>query len=332
MYLEKKKIDGVDHYFIKESFTEDGKLKTRTLFELGPEPEKYIVYPGGNSFYIHESIELSILERGYKVDTFELEALMWEFVNPRLRMVLRQPDKKKSHGYISRSKLRDMQAGIHMFDKRRLHFLRFGSLDQSDIEKRPYRFFNILIDKSREEIECLIDEEERKLKRNQLKSYVYTVFDLQRYFKDKQTALRTPVFLNRDKLEDAFLKELCRLNADTSFIPEKRSSLHPYLVKYFIMFYDNEFPMPHSQRRGHGRGRTSRFFYPPRETSSDMSIRKACSMLGLTVEEYNRMSRKELSKRFKQLAHKCHPDKGGSNSEFVELCKAYESLMKAKSF
>ncbi|RMG70094.1 MAG: hypothetical protein D6710_07700 [Nitrospirae bacterium] len=329
MYLEKRKINGVDHFFIMESYTEGGRLKRRTLYELGPEPEKFIVYPGGNSFYVHESIELGILEKGYSVDTFELEALMWEFVNPRLRMVLKQPDKKKTHGYMSRAKLREAQAGLHEFDKRRIHFLRFGVIDQSDIEKRPYRFFNVLIGKSRDEIECMIDERERKLKKNQLKTYVYTIFNLQKYFKDRETALKNPVFLNQEKLEDAFLNELCSLNRDEGFIGEKRTTLHPYLVKYFIMFYENRFPT--YQTQGHAHQRREKFFYMPRETSSDMSIRKACALLGLSVEEYNRMTKKELSRRFKRLAHKCHPDKGGTNGEFVELCKAYESLLKAKS-
>lgn len=330
MYLEKKRINGVEHFFIMESYTEEGRLKTRTLFELGPEPEKYIIYPGGNSFYIDERIELSILEKGFKVDTFELEALMWDFVNPRLRMVLRQPVKKKSHGYISRKKLREAQKGIHEFDKRRLHFLRYGSMNQSDIDMgRPCRFFNVLIGKSRDEIECMIDEMEQKLKKSQLKPYVYTIFNLQRYFKDKDTALKNPRFLNRERLEDAFLEELCKLNSDGSFIKEKRTSLHPYLVKYFIMFYENEFPAFPSS--GHSHQKREKFFYMPRETSSDMSIRKACALLGLSVEEYNHMTKKELSRRFKRLAHKCHPDKGGSNGEFVELCKAYESLLKAKS-
>ncbi|NOY65367.1 MAG: hypothetical protein GXO97_08245, partial [Nitrospirae bacterium] len=119
MYIAKEDIKGQTYYYIRETYEDSGKLKSRTLFELGTNPSRYIIYPGGNAYYIHESVELSILERGFEVDTFELEDLFWPFLEPRLKRIIKRPPVKvnKSYKGLSLDQLRDVQSRIHVFDK-----------------------------------------------------------------------------------------------------------------------------------------------------------------------------------------------------------------------
>ncbi len=79
MYLSREEIGGSPRYLIKETFKEGEQLKSHVLFDLGPDPSEFIVYPGGNSFYIDAEVELSITGNGVEVDTFELEDLFFPY-------------------------------------------------------------------------------------------------------------------------------------------------------------------------------------------------------------------------------------------------------------
>ncbi len=323
MYISKREEEGLTLYYICETYNDHGSLKNRVLFELGPDPSKYIVYPGGNSFYISEEVELTILANGHSVDTFELEALFWPYVDPRLKRVLRSPNRKVSTKRYSREELFRMQQRIHPFDKRRLHFIRFGSINQEDILRYPYRFFNRLLDKSRDEIECMIDESEKKLRRSELKTYVYTIFQLSRHFPGLREALRDPSLLPEDRVDQAFIEEVCRLNEDTTLWGEYYTNgrLNNYLKKYVIMYFDNEFP----------RGRRPFFYHferPPAKVG--ISFSDALKTLNLTNEEFQRITLKGLKRRYRRLAQRCHPDKGGCKDEFIKLSEAYRRLLEIK--
>jgi hypothetical protein len=328
MYISKKEINGVVNYFICETYAEGGKLKSRVLFELGADPKKYILYPGGNSFYIDETVELTIASKGYTVDTFELEALFWPYLDPRLKRILKDPVRKASSKRYKREELLQMQSGIHIFDKRRLHFLRFGVINQDEIDRYPYRFFNRLLGKSRDEIECMIDEAERTLKRSELKTYVYTIFNLKSYFSNMMDALVAPFALDQDRVDDAFLEELCRLNSDREFWGEDppKGGLHSYLKKYVIMYFDNEFPKGRRMMRGFDWRQFKQHLLHKRE----VALREALKVLKISEDEYRRMTKRQLRKRFRRLAHQYHPDKGGSEEKFIQLSEAYQRLLEEK--
>jgi DnaJ-class molecular chaperone len=53
-----------------------------------------------------------------------------------------------------------------------------------------------------------------------------------------------------------------------------------------------------------------------------MTITKAINIMQLS----NRFDFGKLTKQYKKLLFKFHPDHGGSNKEFIELKKAYELL------
>jgi hypothetical protein len=334
MYLSKQEITGRLHYLICQSYREgQNKLKSRTLFDLGEAPSKYIMYPGGNSYYIHEEVELSILEMGVEVDTFELQDLFWPFLDYRLRRVLtriRRPEKKFKS--INPEKLQKMQEGIHIFDKRRVHFLRYGLADQRHLDSVPYRFFNRLLDKSRDEIECRIEEYEGQcLRTGEYKIYVYTIFNLQRFFSSNSVARCAPFILDQDEVDDYFLQEICRLNHDKTFYhaETRAQGLHQYLVKYLIMYFDNSYV-----RTSNNQTVFDEFFkqrgYLQQPAQQMMSIAESFKLLEIHEEDYRHMSQEQLRRVFRRIAHKCHPDKGGDHDKFICVCKAFERLMDDK--
>ena len=56
MYLANVIIDGRMRFIIRESYRDGDVFKSRNLFDLGKDPARFIVYPGGNSFYIDDTV------------------------------------------------------------------------------------------------------------------------------------------------------------------------------------------------------------------------------------------------------------------------------------
>lgn len=79
MYLARKMVNGSLQYFIRETYRDGDLLRSRDLFDLGPNPARYIIYPGGNSFYIDEVIEDPLDEPQFldqlKVDAYFIEEI-----------------------------------------------------------------------------------------------------------------------------------------------------------------------------------------------------------------------------------------------------------------
>ena len=88
MYLARKIIQGKIHYFIRESYRDKDCLRCRDLYDLGSHPERYIRYPGGNSFYIDEVIEEALSVVGVTPAADELDDLFWDFLEPEIRWKL----------------------------------------------------------------------------------------------------------------------------------------------------------------------------------------------------------------------------------------------------
>jgi len=236
MYIAKKERKGTLHYLIKETYRVGNVLKSRELFDLGHTPGHYIKYPGGYSFYIDETVELTIADKGFDVETFELQELFWPFIEPRLKKILetfwQRKGEKKTQKRLSRADMEKLHKGTHIFDKSRLYYCRYGKNDRLDIARTSYRFYNQLLDKSRDEIECLIDDHESVIRSSEKKDYVFNIFDLKRFFPHNTMARLAPETFDQEKVEHHFLEQLCRLNHDyTFFHGEKMSkSLHEYLI------------------------------------------------------------------------------------------------------
>ena len=156
MYLARHRVKGKTNYTIRESYENDVGLCSRDLFELGSDPSKHIVYPGGNAFYVDEAVEEQLLAAGLQSDPQAIEDIFWPFVDPEIKRIIepfRNRSKKRSKKEpLDPDRETKIKAGVHVFDKRRLHFLRFGQMDQGYIGRMPAAILKRVAGKSRDEI------------------------------------------------------------------------------------------------------------------------------------------------------------------------------------
>ena len=334
MYLAQTFIDGEIRYFIRESYPDGDYFLSRDLIDLGPDPARFIIYPGGNSFYIDEIIENRINDLGREADPDLLEDIFWRFLRPPIKRVLepfRNREKRHQSNRRKRHPKPAASARIHIFDKRRTHFLKFGRTDQGNLGHLPQKMFHKLHNKSRDEIEQMFMDMERELPIREYKTYVYVIFDLQQYFYES-IARDHPQMLNQLKVDDHFIEDVCRLNGDPLFwagMPVE-DRLNHYLIRYVLMYFDFDYG-PSSFMDDYLRQfiNNRRDYRPPPE-STGMSLKEASTIFGRSKEELEKMSAKELTRQYRQKAQEIHPDKGGDHDKFVELTEAYHELMRTK--
>ena len=334
MYLAFEKINGKTGYFIRESYRQADHYLSRDLLDLGADPGSYIVYPGGNSFYIDQIVEEKLTDMGAKTDPDEIEDIFWPFVHPEIRRIL-EPfrGREKRHQANRRKKGPEtkIETQPHIFDKRRMHYLRFGQMDQRDMGRLPLKFFRILHNKSRDEIEQTLINMETVLTVREYKAYTYVIFDLQQFFYESY-AKNTPQMLSIDKVDEHFIEQACRLNTDRSFWAGMKTgdSLHNYLVRYVLMYFDHDFA-PRSFMEEYLRQFINRHqdHRAPNKTSA-FSLKSAGIAFGQPQEVLKKMSRKEFTRLYRLKALQLHPDKGGNHDAFVHLTDAYHALLKTK--
>ena len=340
MYIKGRVTRRGVEYSLRESYREESAWKHRVLVELGNDPNRYVEYPGGNGFYISEEIEeiLDAKAAAYSYD--ELEAVFLPFVDPRIRRVAEQFQREDQGGKKAWSRspkeMWERQKGLPSFDKRRLHFLRCGRVDIGNLDARGWKFLDVLLEKSRDEIESLFDTMERDLKPHEIRSYLYTALHLQRRFAGYCTR-NQPSVLDPEKVDESFVDELCRLNQDRGFFSGlKRSSwnlLHPYLRKYLILYFDNEFDRGGAWSEYVRDFQRRRQFYrgPRLRVEPSVSKTEALKSLGIGAAEFEDMSRAELTRCYRKRAMETHPDRGGDQKEFVGIRRAFETLLAGKS-
>ncbi|MCW5207978.1 hypothetical protein VU11_04825, partial [Desulfobulbus sp. US2] len=180
MYLARRFRDNRVYYLLRESFLDNGIYRNRDLLELGEDPGRFFVYPGGFSFYIDDLIFTRLQETGIAADYDTVESLFMPFLDPEIRARL---DSFSGRGQGGRSwkppdkeEQQHILANTHIFDRRRIHFLRFGQVDQRDVDRSP-SLFRTLLHKSRDELEQLMLEREQYLSPDEYKAYIFTIFD-----------------------------------------------------------------------------------------------------------------------------------------------------------
>jgi len=331
MYLARKETGPRQHrYVLRESYRSDDVLYSRELADLGPDPGQCIVYTGESSFHIDEQFLRRLRDQGVTVSDSELEDLLFPFLDPYIKNRL-QP-------FRSRNKYRNWQPAdeavrsraleeTHVFDRRRIHFLRMGRTSAEAVDKTT-AFYIVLLDKSRDEIEQLILEQEQLLPPRDYQSYLFTIFDLQRFFQESY-ARSIPQALDRERLDTFLTQEICTLAADADFwrgfAPKVRL---PYpLVRYLIMYFDTTPTDPVSWSNFGRRSRPRRFQRPNAPATGNMSRSHAIAILGITVEQLATMRKRDLTRIYRQKAHELHPDKGGDTELFIRLTAAFEALL-----
>ena len=334
MYLAQTKANGETCYFIRESYPYKDYFLSRDLIDLGPDPGRFIIYPGGNSFYIDEVIEDWINDLGKKPDSEELEDIFWRFLNPEIRRALETFRSREKRHQANRRKGRpqeDPDAGFHIFDKRRTHFLRFGQTDQSNITRLPQKMFRMLQNKSRDEIEQMFMDLERELSAREYKTYAYVIFDLQQFFYESFSG-SNPGMLSQRKVDEHFIDQICRLNTDRLFWAGMPAGdgLNEYLVRYALMYFDYEYTPASFMDEYLRQFINNRRDYRPPYKNSRFTLTAASGIFGRSKENLKKLSRKELARLYRQKAQKLHPDKGGDHDTFVNLTEAYHELLRTK--
>jgi len=333
VYLAEHIIKGKKKYIIRDSlYNPSSKCwQSRDLFDLGRSPWEYIEYPGGNAFYIKEAVCEQLVAAGVEYDLCDLEELFWGFIKKEIR--------RKIEPFHCRGRRRSRKAAkknpagqqVQIFDRRRMYYLRCGATDQRMIARMPQRYFTVLQNKSRDEIEQYILQLEKSLQPREYKQYVYVIFDLQRYFR-ASSARAIPQALDQDELDGYFTRDLCSLQRDESFWSgfQKGEGLHEYLVRYALMFFDYEFDGGSAWDEYLQNFIDSRRFYRPPSPPANIDTAEIEEIFGASEENLKAMGKSELTKLFRLKAHELHPDKGGEHESFVRLAAAYKVLLRKK--
>jgi hypothetical protein len=334
VYLARKKINGKTHYFIRESYRVDTFFESRDLVSLGTNPADYIVYPGGNGYYIAEAVEEKLRSCGVEPKPDELDEIFWCFLKPEIRRVVKQFRGRGRRERSSRNRNVESQDAVpyvHLFDKRRVHYLKYAQADQRNIGRMPLRSFRVLLNKSRDELEQYFMEQEDILRPSEYKTYVYVVFDVQRHFTE-MIAKKMPQGLDQDEVDTRFLEEVCRLNRERTFWAGMKTdgNLHEYLIRYVVMFFDYDYDRSSWLRDHIEDFVNSKRQYQPPSKRKRVTLDEASTIFGVAKDVLAEMNRRALTRLYRKVAQKLHPDKGGDHDAFISLTHAYRDLLRKK--
>lgn len=335
MYLATMNRAGRKHYEIRQSYQDElsSGLHYRTVFDLGPDPSTYINLLADDICYFSSELEESIEPYADSDPTVILEDLLWDFLpaEERHRLGLFRNRGRIKLRPLSAEDRAAIERDVHLFDRRRLYYLRYGAVDQSRIFRLNPKLYRPLLGKCRDEREFYFTDLEKVLQPNEMKTYVFAIFDLQRHFGESFSATM-PEALNQLDIADHFLQDLCNLNGDETFWTSEPAGwwLAEHLVRYVIMFFDH----------GYGRrslfddfvrefmGRHRAFQWP--EKKPHVSTEAASRIFKTKWQDLQKMDKKELTRLYRDRAKELHPDGGGDHDLFVELNAAYVSLLVRK--
>ena len=332
MYLAILKTGRTLTYQIRQSCRgeEADSFGYRVVYDLGPDPRRFFEVYDEVAVLFADDLLSAVAAAGEKDDA--LEQLLWRFLPEETRQRAaffgsRFSPRPTPHTQEEREK---MARQIHLFDRRRLYYLRYGAVDQSRIYRMNEKCCRPLLDTSRDEREYWFAAEEAVLSPGLYLQYVYAIFDIQKHF-FQSYAPWFPEALPWEEVADHFLTELCALNNDGRFWQGKApSDLDAHLRRYLIMFFDYRPAIRSFQAEFARAFREShrRFRWPKRTPSR--SPEKVSEIFATPYEELQKMSRIQLRRLYRSKAMVLHPDRGGDHELFIELTEVYESLQRMK--
>lgn len=335
MYLATLTRGQTKHYEIRQSLPGDDHryLEYQVVFDLGGDPGRYIERLSDDICYFSAELEERLQQETSEDASLILEELLWNFLpaEEQTRLSIFRHRGKARVSALSERERSAIEKDIHLFDRRRLYYLRYGGVDQSRIFRLNPKLYRPLLNKCRDEREFYLLDLEKALQHNELRTYVFAIFDLQRHFTESFSATM-PEALNQTDIADFFIEEICSLNDDKSFwrTGTGGTSLHDHLIRYMIMFFDH----------GYGRrslfddfvrefmGRHRAFSWPEKKPA--VSTGQAEKIFQRKWQKLQQMSRRELTRLYRERAKELHPDSGGNHEQFIELNGAYASLMARK--
>ncbi len=331
MYLAKNNIGGCDKFSIRKSvFHEDSsEYGYRQVFDLGSDPTRYVSYFGGDVLCFYEGLQDAVAKECSGDPDTVLEDLLFSFLSldeqQKIRTFRRTSTPRLSP--LSDQEKHEIDSFVHMFDRRRLYYIRYGAVDQSRIHGVKEKLYRPLLYKCRDEKECYFQQAEKSLKSSEFKKYVYVIFNLQLGFSESFSS-HMPEALDQRKVEELFVEKLCRLNADASFWQGENHSwsLHHHLHHYLIKFLDYSYEGRSFQHDFYKSFRADhrKFRWPePQELVSEKEIQETFC---ISSAELKKMDKRELARLFRKKAKEYHPDSGGESEKFILLRKAYDKI------
>lgn len=331
MYLAKLETDNEYSFQIRKSIPYNiDQFTYKKVIDLGSDPtdhfeifEDYVI--------LFDSQLLSAIQDNSDDDPESiLERLLWDFfprdIQDRLSRFLHR--KGATPSKISTQEIEDIARQIHIFDRRRLYYLRYGALDQSRLSRLHEKCCKPLLNMSRDEKEFYFRSEEKVIEPGKYLQYVYAIFDLQKHFTES-FATWLPESLAREEMSHHFVEELCRLNENRNFWDGEKiaTSLHTHLQRYLVMFFDYR-PAPRNYFNDFARSFMAdhrKFQWP--ERPSPVSAEQMSEIFGLHFDKLKAMDKEHLNKLYRKKAMELHPDRGGDHQQFIELTEAYNSLL-----
>lgn len=323
-------------YSLRQTYLDNssGLLRHREIFDLGDSPQQFIISVGDNAYCIDDRVTAAI--EPYIAGDAEamVEELLWPFVRRDIRAKLApfmNRGRRNPVSPVTPAEQEAIEREIHIFDRRRLHYLFYGSIDQSGLYRMPAKLCRRLLGRSRDEREQYFVASEQVFYADQVKEYLFTIFNLQQHFSESFARIM-PQALSQDRLDTFFVDELCRLNNDPVFWlgMETAQGLQPYLIRYLIMFFDYDFSASQAINDYIRQFMDShrQFTFPKKK--SGMTTGKASEIFGEPADKLSKLSKKELTKLYRRKAKELHPDTGGQHDEFVRLTEAFEQLLRQR--
>lgn len=327
---------GRPRFSVRQSLRDSssGVLRHREIFDLGQDPGQFLVYP----FESYVCIREDLLQAVAGLVAGDAATLLENILLPFMRQDLREPleaslARRQSLGLraVTSAEREAIAREVHLFDLRRLHYLWYGAIDQSRLFQIPPKLSRRLLGKSRDEKEQYFIGLEQVLRTIQVKEYLFTVFDLPHRFAENSNRFH-PQGLEPEQLDAFFIDEICRLNGDPLLWQglEPWEGLHPYLIRYLILFFDYDFGVSGALNSYIRQFMDShrQFRYPERREGMDME--EASAILGEPREHLAKLTGRELKNLFRKRAKQLHPDTGGDPEKFVRLKEAFETLLRRR--
>ncbi|MGD8833288.1 MAG: hypothetical protein PVJ19_00055 [Desulfobacteraceae bacterium] len=323
MYLARQRTKGITRYIIRQSFPFSGHFRFRDLFDLGTDPKRFIQYPGGRGYYYDPCIEEALSKKGVELAPDDLDRIFFQFLDPEIQRVITGFDRSHRNKSVPDPGV-EQPYPVHIFDKRRYHYLRFGHSQQRNIDKIPDKIFRPLRSKSRDELEHYFESEERKLKLHEKGPYVMTIFQI---IPSLHMAGQYPV----SRMDKEFIGRLCQLNNDELFLAgvPKHSGLFEHLIRYAILYFDFT-PIHQAAGLEYIKDFINRHRIHRPPDSIQIKIKEAEKLFEHDWRTLKRMERAALTRLYRQKALKHHPDQGGDTETFHRLSQYYEALIEKK--
>lgn len=299
-----------------------GGLGFETLADLGADPGR-VVHFGRFGISYDEGL-LERLDRG----DLDMDALDEAFAPFAPSGVMARAARGRAWKRTVPTRAQeDAILALHPFDRRRMAYLRSGEVNLSRVDEVSPKLFLRLLGKSRDELEQLFLRMERFLPGDEARHYVHAVLNLQRHFADL-TARTMPEALDPGQMDEAFMREFCRLHDDAAFGFGLPDGVHAYLRRYACMHFDFDFAAAGGFERVFQNFMND--FRRHRPHPKPVAPELVHELFGLGMSEIRSMTRREFARVFRKKAMSMHPDKGGDHDAFVELLETYKRIVSSK--